>query len=98
MISAAARQHPEMTFDFAVAHKDKVDQFVDSTSAARYYPMLAGGSLDVAMIDRIKAFADKYIAATSRRDAETSIANIRYRAMVRKERLPAVDAWLQKNG
>ena len=98
MISAAARQHPEMTFDFAVAHKDKVDQFVDSTSAARYYPMLAGGSLDLATIDKIKAFADKYIAATSRRDAETSIANIRYRAMVRKERLPAVDAWLQKNG
>ncbi|MDR6938237.1 M1 family metallopeptidase [Luteibacter sp. 3190] len=98
MISAAARAHPELAFDFAVAHKDKVDQFVDSTSAARYYPMLAGGSLQLSTIDKIKAFADKYIAPTSRRDAETSIANIRYRAMVRKDRLPAVDAWLKKNG
>lgn len=98
MISAVSRAHPELAFDFAVEHKDTVDHFVDSTSSARYYPMLAGGSLDLATIDKIKAFADKYIAATSRRDAETSIANIRYRAMVRKERLPAIDAWLKKNG
>jgi aminopeptidase N len=98
MISAASRTHPEMTFDFAVANKDKVDHFVDSTSTSRYYPRLASGSMDVAMIDKIKAFADKYIAPTSRRDAETSMANIRYRVMVRNERLPAVDAWLKKNG
>jgi aminopeptidase N len=98
MISAASRFHPELAFDFAVAHKDKVDHFVDSTSTSRYYPRLAGGSLDIGMVDKIKAFADKYIAPTSRRDAETSIANIRYRVMVRNDRLPAVDAWLKKNG
>ena len=98
LISAVARHHPELAFDFAVAHKDQVDKLVDSTSAARYYPMLAGRSSDVATIDKVKAFADKYIAATSRRDAETAIAGIRYRAMVREQRLPAVDAWLKKNG
>jgi aminopeptidase N len=98
LISSVARRHPELAFDFAVAHKDKVDAIVDSTSAPRYYPMLASSSSKLATIDKVKAFADKYIAATSRRDAETAIANIRYRALVREQRLPAVDAWLKKNG
>ena len=98
MISAASRAHPALAFDFAVAHKDKVDHFVDSTSTSRYYPRLDSGSMDIAMVDKIKAFADKYIEPTSRRDAETSMANITYRVMVRNERLPEVDAWLKKNG
>jgi len=98
LISGVARQHPEMAFDFAVAHKDKVDTFVDSTSAARYYPMLAGGSSELSTIDRIKAFADKNIAPTSRRDAETAITSIQYRNLVRTQRLPAIDEWLKKNG
>lgn len=98
MISGVSRRHPELAFDFAAANKSKVDAFVDSTSAARYYPMLASGSLDVKTIDKLQAFAQKYIAPTSRRDAETAVANIRYRIMVRDQRLPAVDAWLKKNG
>jgi aminopeptidase N len=98
LISGVARKHPEMAFDFAVAHKDKVDTFVDSTSAARYYPTLTGGSFDLSLVDKVKAFAEKNIAATSRRDAETAIASIRYRHQVRTERMPAVAAWLKKNG
>jgi aminopeptidase N len=97
LISGVSRRHPELAFDFAVAHKDKVDTFVDSTSAARYYPMLAGSSAKLSTIDKIKAFADKNIAPTSRRDAETAIAGIQYRNLVRTERLPAVEAWLKKN-
>ena len=98
MIGAVARTHPEMAFDFAVAHKDQVDKKVDSTSTARYYPALASRSLDPATIDKVKAFADKYIAASSRRSADTTVANIQYRIKVRNERLPAIDAWLKKHG
>jgi len=35
---------------------------------------------------------------SSRRAADTAIAGIRYRTMVREKRLPAIDAWLKKNG
>ncbi|HVI55824.1 MAG TPA: M1 family metallopeptidase [Luteibacter sp.] len=98
LISTVARHHPELAFDFAVAHKDKVDTFVDTTSAARYYPLLASGSLELSTIDKLRAFAEKSIAPTSRRDADTAEATIRYRNMVRTQRLPAVDAWLKKNG
>jgi aminopeptidase N len=98
LISGVARRHPELAFDFAVAHKDKVNTFVDSTSSSRYYPQLAASSLELSTIDKLQAFAGKNIAPTSRRDAETAVANIRYRNMVRTQRLPAVDAWLKKNG
>ncbi len=98
IIAAVASRHPDMAFEFATAHKDKVDTFVDSTSSARYYPMLARSSTDEATIGKIEAFSQKYIAPTSRRAADSVIAGIKYRLQVRKERLPAVEAWLKANG
>jgi len=49
------------------------------------------------MIDKIKAY-EATIDPSARRPANAVIANIQYRQMVRKDRLPAVDAWLAKNG
>lgn len=98
MIRAVAYQHPDMAFDFAVAHRAEVGKLVDKTSSSRYYPGLGAGSDDPAMIGKINAYADAHIAKSSRRAADTVIANIRYRMMVRKDRLPAIDAWLAKNG
>ncbi|QWT18852.1 M1 family metallopeptidase [Bacillus sp. NP157] len=97
MIRGVSYRHPELGFDFAVAHMDKVNTFVDSTSAARYYPALASSSLDLKTIDKVQAFATKNIAEGSRRDADTVATTIRYRVMVRDQRLPAVDAWLKNN-
>ena len=91
----AARLHPDQAFDFAVAHRTQVDTRVDSTSRSRYYPGLANNSLDPAMIGKLKAFADRYIAATSRRATDTTIANIVYRRQVHDTRLPAIDTWLR---
>ena len=95
MIRGVAHRHPGLAFDFALAHRTQVDPLVDSTSRSRYYPDLGGGSIDPAMIDKIGEYADKYIAASSRRAAETAIAGIRDRLKVRSEILPGVDAWLQ---
>ena len=98
MIRDVSGLHPDLAFDFAVAHREQVDQRVDSTSRSRYYPGLGEGSFDPAMIGKLEAFADAHIAASSRRATETAVANTRYRIMVREERLPAVDAWLRKRG
>jgi aminopeptidase N len=97
MIRGVSGEHPDLAFDFAVSHKARVDKLVDSTSSSRYYPSLANRSSDPAMIGKIEAYAKAHIAASSRRDAETVVANIRYRSMVRKERLPTIDAWLAKH-
>jgi aminopeptidase N len=97
MISRVGRNHPDLAFDFAVAHRTEVDKLVDSTSSSRYYPGIGGSSFNPAMIDKINAYADAHIAKGSRREADTVIANIKYRMMIRRERLPAIDAWLKKN-
>jgi aminopeptidase N len=96
MIREVSWRHPEMAYDFAMAHRAQVDKLVDTTSSSRYYPSLGSSSFDPAMIAKIKAY-EATIAPGARRPADTVIANIEYRMMVRKDRLPAVDAWLAKN-
>jgi aminopeptidase N len=97
MIDDVSAEHPDMAFDFAVAHRGQVDQLVDSTSRARYYPGIANGSSDAAMVGKLRAFAGKYIAPTSRNATETAIAGVEYRIGVKAKRLPQIDAWLQRN-
>jgi aminopeptidase N len=97
MIRGVSWRHPEMAYDFAMAHRAQIDKLVDSTSSSRYYPSLGGNSFDPSMIAKIKAY-EATIDPSARRPADTVIANIQYRMMIRKDRLPAVDAWLAKNG
>lgn len=98
MIGAVSGAHPDMAFDFALAHREQVDKLVDSTSQARYYPGIGGGSSDRAMIGKLRAYAERHIAPGSRTATETAIANIEYRLKVREQRMPAIDAWLQAHG
>ena len=98
MLSTVAWEHPDMAFDFAVAHREKVDTLVDSTSRARFYPGLGGSATDLAMVDKINAFAEKYIAPTSRRDAERVVNGIQTRVKLRQQRLPQIEAWLKQHG
>jgi len=98
MIRTVASLHPDLAFDFAVAHREQVDTKVDSTSRARYYPRLANNSLDPAMVGKVHAYAQAYVAPGSRRASENAAANITYRVGVKKERLPAIDAWLKNHG
>ncbi len=58
MIGDVAREHPELAFDFALAHRTQVDTLIDSTSRARYYPHLAAGSSKLETVDKIKAYAE----------------------------------------
>jgi len=98
MLSIVAARHPELAFDYAVAHREQVNTKVDTTSLSRYYPRLANNSLDAATVTKLREFADKYIAAGSRRATDTAVANIEYRIKVRNERLPTITAWLEKRG
>ncbi|CTP87978.1 aminopeptidase [Xanthomonas translucens pv. arrhenatheri] len=94
MISQVSGEHPDLAFDFAVAHRERVDTLVGTTSRARYYPRLGVGSVDLKMIDKIQAYAQRYLAATSRRDADAAIADIRTRVKLRAQRVPQIKAWL----
>ncbi|QXQ04857.1 M1 family metallopeptidase [Sphingosinicellaceae bacterium] len=97
ILNAVAERYPALAFDFAVAHIAAVDKLVDETARSRFYARLADGASDGAVIDRLNAYAAAKVAAGSRRPVDEAIASIRYNAMVRRERLPVIDAWLAKN-
>lgn len=95
MIGGVARSHPELAFDFAVAHYDAISSRVDASTATRYYPRLAYSSLDAAMPAKLRAFAERRIPANARQEVETAVANIEYRRAVAAQRLPEINRWLE---
>ncbi len=97
MLGGVAGEHPDMAFDFAIAHMDQVNLRVDVPSRSRYFPGLGGGSADAKMIEKLNNYANANLAPEARRDVEIAIAGIKYRIKLRAERLPAIDAWLAQH-
>lgn len=98
MISRVAQLHPDLAFDFAVAHKDAVNAKVDSASQTKFIPGLAAASADPAMVDKVRAYAEANLPAGSRGEAEKSVASITTRIKTRKAALPQIAAWVAKKG
>jgi aminopeptidase N len=98
MISAVSREHPDLAFDFAMRHMAAVNERIDATSRSRYYARLAGESGDPAMLEKLKAYATAHLEAKSRRETETVVAQIKDRIRIRTQVLPAIGAWLSRNG
>jgi hypothetical protein len=71
-----------------------MDALLAPASRNRYYPRLGSGSHNAAMIDNIRRFAEANLPASSRRGAESAMAQVAYGATIANERLGAVDAWL----
>ncbi|QJE01667.1 M1 family metallopeptidase [Massilia forsythiae] len=97
MISAVARRHPDLAFDFALAHQEQINRRVDASSRSRYFARLAGGSSDPAMVGKLNAYAGANLAAGARGDVEAAIAAIQDRVKVNAARLPEIDAWLARH-
>ncbi|TFW20552.1 M1 family metallopeptidase [Duganella callida] len=95
MITHVSGTHPDLAFDFALAHREQVEKKVDVSSRSRYFPGLAGRSADPAMVGKVQAYAREYLPAEAQGDAKTAVASIAYRIKVRAERLPQIDAWLK---
>jgi aminopeptidase N len=96
MISRVAGSYPDMTFDWAVANKDAVNEKVDSSSRTRFIPGLGAGSSNPAMAEKIRAYASANLAEGSRKEADKAAASVLNRGKIRQERLPAITAWVAK--
>lgn len=96
MISRVARTHPDLAFDFALAHLEQVNARIDASSRSRYFPRLAAASAQPQMIAKLQAYAQANLPDSARGDADSAVAGIGYRIKLRAERLPAIDAWLAK--
>jgi aminopeptidase N len=98
MISRVAGNHPDMTFDWATAHKDAVNDKVDNSARTRFIPGLASSSSNLATADKVKAWAAANLAEGSRKEADKAAASVINRAKIRQQRIPAITAWVAKNG
>jgi aminopeptidase N len=94
MIGGVSDLHPELAFDFAMAHMAAINERVDSSSRSSYFPALASRSFDPKMIDKVNAYAKAHLAPSARRVAETVVAGITDHIRIRRDRLKAIDEWL----
>jgi len=97
MIQSVSKFHPDLAFDFAIAHLPAVTEKVDAPSRGNYFSRLAERSLDPAMIGKINTYAAANLPAGSRRSADTAIATIGYRIKIRTKQLPTFNQWLEQH-
>lgn len=97
MIAAVADTHPELALDFATARYNDIAPRLESFSRITYVPTLAAEGVDRTMEQKLVQFADKQLGGQGVETVERARSLIIYNDQVRRERLPQVDAWLQKN-
>jgi aminopeptidase N len=95
LISAVSANHPDLAFDFALAHRQQIEALVDASSRSRFLAGLGSRSSDPAMIDKLRQYADRYMTPQSRAPADRAIASIQDRVRVRRDRLPDITRWLE---
>jgi len=94
IIRNVSNKYPELAFDFVAAHLDAVNSWLETDSRNQFPLDLAANAHDVAMIAKLKAFADTHIPATARGETVKAESAIAFNAQVRTNRLPNVDRWL----
>jgi aminopeptidase N len=95
IVGSVAAGHPDLAFDFAIAHRERVEALVDATSRTRFLPGLASRSSDPAMVEKLRQYAERYMTPQSRAPADRAIASIQDRLRVRRDRLPDINRWFE---
>jgi len=94
VLNDVAELHPDMAFDFAVDHRDQVNNWLEPNARDDFQTKLLSGSLDPAAPDKLRAYVAAHLPASARRPAEAVASQIIYSIEVRNERLPQLDSWL----
>ena len=98
MVRTAAERFPGEAFDFAVAHREDVTGWLEPTTQNRFFPALVNEGMDEALIERLNAYADKYVPVTARQSVKASVSQIALNSSVRAKRLPEATTWLAARG
>ncbi len=94
IISAVSQLHPDMAFDFATIHWDRLAPYIEPASQSQFVPRLVAHAYNPALIGKLDAFAAQHIPASARQNVREAKSNIRYNADIRTKRLPEVVAWI----
>ncbi|GAA0555452.1 M1 family metallopeptidase [Rhizomicrobium palustre] len=94
MIAMVAKNHPQMAFDFAVAHKAELDALIEPASRNQFYVRLFASARDTAIQPKLDAFAEANIPQSARAIVVRIKGGIAVAAKRRAEAAPKIDAWL----
>ena len=93
LLRAVANEHPDMAFDYAVAHLALVNTLVETSTRAGFVAGLGAGSDDPAMPGKISAFAAANLPPEARGAADRTLATMAARRMVDARIRDDVTAW-----
>ena len=94
LLRAIATAHPDLGFDWAVAHQGLVNGFVEESSRARFVPALGEGSNDPAMPGKITAYAVRSLPAGARDPAKRAVYAIAVRRATADRLRAATAKWV----
>jgi aminopeptidase N len=94
LVSAVAKEHPDLAIDFTLANADKVEALVDSSGRPRYVARMATESRDPAMIGKLRSYAEKRLPPSSRASIEQTINLLEARTRLEPAIRAGVKAWL----
>jgi len=95
VMQSVSMGHPALAFDFAVQHEKAVLEYVEAASRWSFIPSLASTSDDVRMVEKVRAYAERFVPADARQTTEETVAEISNRARAKERQLPALEAWVR---
>ncbi len=93
IIANVSGEHPDMAFDWAVAHKTDVNAILESSSKSEFIVGLADGGNSIALANRVTAYANANLPAQSRAPARQAVSLITYRAGRKAVQAPGIGLW-----
>ena len=94
LLAVVAGEHPATTLDFVTARWARVEPLFGSGAAAKVATSFFGNAADRAMLARLDGFVAAHVPAGTRVSVVRASALIRYRAVLREQRLPEADRWI----
>ena len=93
LLRTVANGHPDMAFDWAVAHMALVNTLVETSNRAGFVASLGAGSDDPKMPAKITAFATANLPVAARGAAKATVASLAARRMVNARIRDDIATW-----
>ena len=94
LLRSIGNNHPDLAFDWAVAHAAQVSGFVEESSRARFVPSLGQGSDDPAMPGKIMAYVNGSLPEGARDVGRRTVAQISVRKATADRLRAATASWV----
>ena len=88
-------EHPDIAWSFATDHLKEMQERFGTPGQSRLLASIASGFTDDKQADEVSAFVHANLSPAAFREAENSIAQIRFRSKLKAKTLPAIDDWIK---